>query len=59
MKITITLIFLVFFSIRIYSQDNNPLISPVQSGNFSNNNISYVIGKIYVLPPTVIQKKNN
>ncbi len=36
----------------LFSQsNNNPRISPVHAGAFSNNRLTYVVGKIYVLSP--------
>ena len=53
----ILLLIYVLFPFLIFSQINNPKVSPVHAGNFSNNNASYVVGKIYVLPPPVLNKQ--
>jgi len=45
------------FSTWIYSQTNNPRVSPVHAGAFSNNNLTYVVGKIYVLSPPALPKQ--
>lgn len=57
MKNIFTIVFLVFFTIKNYSQSNNPRVSPVHTCTFSNNTISYVVGKIYVLPLPIEDKK--
>ncbi len=51
MKKTLLIIASLLFPCLIFSQNNNLKVSPVHSGTFSNNAISYVVGKIYVLPP--------
>lgn len=48
-----------FISFSQNNNPNNPRVSPVHAGTFSNNNISYVVGKIYVLPPPISEKKIN
>ncbi len=41
----------------VYSQTNVSSVSPTHVGAISNSNISYVIGKIYVLPPLLFEKQ--
>lgn len=45
------------FPFLIFSQVNDSKVSPVHAGTFSNNTISYVVGKIYVIPPPVLNKQ--
>lgn len=59
MKNHIIILFIAFAPINIYSQNNNPRVSPVLAGALSNNIMSYVVGKIYVLPPVVVPRKTN
>lgn len=42
-----------------FSQVNNPKVSPIQAGAFSSSSISYVVGKIYVIPEPISVKKKN
>lgn len=49
------IIFLLLTS--VYSQTNVSSVSPTHTGAISNSNISYVIGKIYVLPPLLFEKQ--
>ncbi len=56
-KIIIITTFL--FSICNFSQTNSSKVSPVHTGSFSNNNISYIVGKIYVLPQPISIKQIN
>ena len=53
------LIIIITFFNNAYSQTNNPRVSTVHTGTFSNNRISYVVGKIYVLPIPVLPKQDN
>lgn len=46
---------LLFFTIFSYSQKNR--VSIVHTGTVSNNKISYIVGKIYVIPKPVEKKK--
>lgn len=57
--LTLTIVFTLLFS-NSYSQNNYPRVSPVHSGahSSSTNKTSYVVGKIYVLPPPVSGKKD-
>lgn len=42
-----------------FSQVNNPQVSPILAGAFSSSSISYVVGKIYVIPEPISVKKKN
>jgi hypothetical protein len=59
MKKFVIIIIFISSSRYMFSQVNNPRVSPVHVGSFSNNNISYVVGKIYVLPLLGYGKQSN
>lgn len=54
----VILLFYFFTSGYIYSQVNKSILSPVLTGTFSNNNLIYEVGKIYVLPTLLLENKN-
>lgn len=56
MKEIIKVVIFLFLT-DVYSQTNVSSVSPTHVGAISNSNISYVIGKIYVLPPLLFEKQ--